>query len=269
MTQVRFFKNYLFTAALVVGAIIVNGQNIGINSTGANPDASAMLDIVASDKGLLIPRIALTALNSASPISSPAVSLLVYNTATAGTTPNQVTPGFYYWNGSTWVTFLPSLSALGGWSTLGNTGTNPASNYVGTADATDLVLRTNAVERARISSTGNVGIGTNLPAARLDVNGTVKLGASGTVFTNLIRTSVTITDNTSFNYNDTRTVTITIPGANPNATVILNPRTALPTAIGISWVRVSAANTVIIGFGNSDSSNRSVGTVIFDVTVIQ
>jgi len=269
MTQVRIFKNGLFISLMVLGALLANGQNIGINSTGANPDASAMLDVVATNKGLLLPRVALTALNAASPISSPAVSLLVYNTATAGVGSNQVTPGYYYWSGSAWVTFLPSISSLGGWSTTGNTGTNAATNYVGTADATDLVLRTNAVERARISSTGNVGIGTNLPAAKLDVTGTVKLGASGTVFTNLIRTSVTITDNGTFNFNDTRTVTITVAGANPNATVIVNPRTELPRAIGISWVRVSAANTVVIGFGNSDDSNRSLGTITFDVTVIQ
>lgn len=32
-------------------------QNVGINETGANPDASAMLDINTSNKGLLIPRL--------------------------------------------------------------------------------------------------------------------------------------------------------------------------------------------------------------------
>ena len=28
--------------------------------------------------------------------------MLVYNTATAGTSPNNVTPGYYYWDGSSW-----------------------------------------------------------------------------------------------------------------------------------------------------------------------
>jgi len=40
-------------------------QNIGINSTGATPDVFVMLDIVSSTKGLLIPRVALTATNAA------------------------------------------------------------------------------------------------------------------------------------------------------------------------------------------------------------
>ena len=84
----------------------VYAQNIGINSTGATPDASAMLDIVASDKGLLIPRVSLTATNLVGPITSPATSLLVYNEATAGTSPNNVVPGYYYWDGSQWIPLI-------------------------------------------------------------------------------------------------------------------------------------------------------------------
>lgn len=77
-------------------------QNIGINSTGATPDASAGVDIAFTDKGLLIPRIALTSTTSASPVTSPTTSLLVYNTATAGTSPNNVYPGYYFWDGAAW-----------------------------------------------------------------------------------------------------------------------------------------------------------------------
>jgi hypothetical protein len=51
-------------------------NNVGINATGANPDPSAALDIDASDKGLLIPRIT-TAQRLA--IVNPANGLLVYD----------------------------------------------------------------------------------------------------------------------------------------------------------------------------------------------
>lgn len=84
----------------------VNAQNIGINTSGASPDASAMLDIVATDKGLLLPRVALTITTSASPVTSPATGLLVYNSATI----NDVTPGFYYWDGTKWVRFTTGTS---------------------------------------------------------------------------------------------------------------------------------------------------------------
>ncbi len=72
---------------------------IGTNT----PSNSSQLDVTSTNKGILIPRVALTGLNSASPITSPTTSLLVYNTATAGTSPSNVTPGYYYWNGSAWV----------------------------------------------------------------------------------------------------------------------------------------------------------------------
>jgi hypothetical protein len=79
-------------------------QNVGINTTGAIPNASAGLDVNFTTKGLLIPRVALTATNAAAPITTPATSLLVYNTATVGGA-NAVSPGFYYWDGAQWLRF--------------------------------------------------------------------------------------------------------------------------------------------------------------------
>lgn len=90
--------------AIVLG----NSANVGIGTS--TPNTSANLDITATDKGLLIPRVSLTASNLAGPITSPAISLLVYNTATAGTFPNNVTPGYYYWNGTNWVKFMVNNS---------------------------------------------------------------------------------------------------------------------------------------------------------------
>ncbi len=103
-------KNKFLIALLFVGTLSLfnqnlKAQNVGINGTGATPDASAGLDIDFSNKGLLIPRVALTATNSESPITAPATSLLVYNTATAGTAPNNVFPGYYFWNGTIWQRF--------------------------------------------------------------------------------------------------------------------------------------------------------------------
>lgn len=57
------------------------------------------------------------------------------------------------------------------WSLLGNSGTNAATNYIGTSDAVDFVVRTSGSERLRVSSGGNVGIGATAPAVRLSVGG--------------------------------------------------------------------------------------------------
>ena len=76
----------------------------GIGTT--TPNASAKLEVASSTQGFLPPRVALTATNVFSPIvgtSNLAAGLLVYNTATAGSTPNNVVPGYYYWNGTLWV----------------------------------------------------------------------------------------------------------------------------------------------------------------------
>lgn len=76
----------------------------GIGTT--TPNASAKLDISSSTLGFLPPRVALTASNVFAPItgtSSAAAGLLIYNTATAGTAPNNVVPGYYYWNGTAWT----------------------------------------------------------------------------------------------------------------------------------------------------------------------
>jgi hypothetical protein len=133
-------------------------QNVGINSSGATPDATAGLDIDFSNKGLLIPRVALTATNAAGPITTPTTSLLVYNTATAGSAPNNVTPGYYFWTGTAWSRL--SNGTQGGWDLQGNTGTSATNNFVGTTDAVDLVLKTGGTERLRLeNSSGDLKIG--------------------------------------------------------------------------------------------------------------
>jgi hypothetical protein len=158
-------------AALLGLMIPTNAQNLGISATGAAPDPSAGLDVNFTDRGVLIPRIALTSLTSAGPISNPANSLLVYNTTNnpaAG-----LTPGYYYNAGTTtspiWVRLLNSGTPSDAWLTLGNAGTNPATHFVGTTDNVDLVFRTNNTEKMRITAGGNVGIGTTAPNRKLEL----------------------------------------------------------------------------------------------------
>jgi hypothetical protein len=60
--------------------------------------------------------------------------------------------------------------ATAGWSLLGNAGTNPAINFLGTTDAQPLILRSNNVERMRFLSTGELGIGTIVPSSWLHID---------------------------------------------------------------------------------------------------
>lgn len=116
-------------------------QNVAISTSTTAPDASAMLDIVSSSKGLLIPRLALSSTTSSSPVTSPQTSLLVYNTATAGSGSTAVSPGFYYWDGTKWVAFMGTNGR--DWSLTGNAGTTVGTNFLGTTDNQDLQFNVN------------------------------------------------------------------------------------------------------------------------------
>ena len=124
-------------------------------------------------------------------------------------------------------------------------------------------------ERMRLTSAGKVGIGTSTPAATLDVAGTYKLGSSGTALNNMIKTSVSVTDNNSFGAGSTKQLTATVSGATTTGSLILNPRSALPSGMAIAYSYISSSNTVTIGFINTGVATSPVGTITFDVTVIQ
>jgi hypothetical protein len=152
-------RTFIITVLLGIGAgVAAYAQNVGINATGTNPDASAMLDVSSTNSGLLIPRVALTARNAATPVTTPAMSLLVYNTATAGTAPNNVTPGFYYWNGSAWIALLASAGTTGGWNLTGNSGTDATVNFLGTSDDKAVLFKSNNANYAQMGSRQTLGL---------------------------------------------------------------------------------------------------------------
>jgi len=75
---------------------LVAQDNVGIGTT--SPHSSALLDLTAADKGLLIPRVTLVDVtDGVNPVNGPETGLLVYNSAGA------LAEGFYYWDGTEWV----------------------------------------------------------------------------------------------------------------------------------------------------------------------
>lgn len=118
---------------------------IGINNT----DPKAMLDVTSHDSGILIPRVELQSTNVAAPVISPEVSELVFNTQSAGSDPNRVTPGFYYWDGSKWVRLDTGDGEPAGdkWDLKGNANTTPGINFLGTTDNQELQFKTGGQTR--------------------------------------------------------------------------------------------------------------------------
>ena len=99
---------YIFFTLLLI-SVTGFSQNVGINATGNPPDVNAGLDVDFASKGLLIPRLALTSTTSFAPLAAHVAGMIVYNTATTG----DVTPGFYYNNGTRWIASMPNGTALG------------------------------------------------------------------------------------------------------------------------------------------------------------
>ena len=85
-------------------------NNVGIGTT--NPEATAILDLTSTDKGLLIPRVSLVDVTNATvPINNPATGLLVWNTNATVTGGSGA--GFYFYNGSKWdILNLDDISTL-------------------------------------------------------------------------------------------------------------------------------------------------------------
>ena len=124
----------LFATALIL-CIQSLAQSVGINDDGSTPNNSAMLDVKASNKGLLIPQIALMGVTDVTAIPNPALSLLVYNTS-SGT---GLTPGYYYWSGAFWTAL--TTAAADGSETKITAGTNITVTGTGTT-ASPYVMNT-------------------------------------------------------------------------------------------------------------------------------
>ncbi|WP_269685343.1 hypothetical protein [Flavobacterium lacustre] len=117
-------KKLLLSCVFIFCTYISNAQSLAVNGTGVAADASAILDVQSTSKGLLAPR--MTAAQKAL-IASPATGLTIYQTD--GST------GFYTYNGTGWIALLNGGSTLDA-SKL-TTGTVPTARLgSGTADGT-------------------------------------------------------------------------------------------------------------------------------------
>ncbi|WP_282629365.1 hypothetical protein [Empedobacter sedimenti] len=103
-------KVYLLASMITLLLSTNSFAQVGISSaTSFTPDTNSILDASSTTKGVLLPRVALTSTTTLAPITGTSTapeSLFVYNTSTAGTSPNNVTPGFYFWTGSLWKRVL-------------------------------------------------------------------------------------------------------------------------------------------------------------------
>lgn len=176
-TLVRYFL-FIFLLLLGSSGRIFAQQGFGTKE----PSKASVVDMQSENRGLLIPRVALTSLTNFAPVSGESStnvantnSLLVYNTATVD---EDIFPGFYYWT---------TDGVTGQWNRLITLNEVPESiepwNKQGTNDPATL-------NSDNIYQTGSVAIGKNsvFSGVTLDIQGSVRGGTNqqGVVGTNSV-----------------------------------------------------------------------------------
>jgi hypothetical protein len=159
----------ILTAFFGACTLSIFGQGVGINTTGAPANPNSMLDVAATGKGMLIPRMAWT--SKPGSLSSSDAGMIIFSTDGNGTNG----PGFYFYDGTGWVSLMSSGSA--------NSGLFIQSQ---SANAQNARFR---IDGNGIFDGGNIGIGTLTPTERLDIDGNVKIsGLSTPVAINTVTT---------------------------------------------------------------------------------
>ncbi len=151
--------------------LVQNYAQVGINTDGTDPHASAMLDIKSTNKGILIPRMTTTQRTN---INSPAIGLLVFDTTTES---------FWFSNATSWIELKDGALT----TTLADADNDTKIEVEKSSDEDKIRLTVDGNEALHIDNAGQIGIG-KLPTAPfdldMDVTGadTVALEIKGNVF---------------------------------------------------------------------------------------
>lgn len=159
MKKNNFLTKFQFLFIAILLFSLNTTAQVGIGTT--NPASGALLDLDDANRGLLVPRVTISNLATAAPVTAPTTGLLVWN-LDAGTG-----VGFHYWNGTAWVP-IGGGAISNDWTILGNnitaagggTITTDGTNFIGTTNNRNLNFRTNNIYRGRLSNLGEFFIGT-------------------------------------------------------------------------------------------------------------
>ncbi len=155
------------------------------------------------------------------------------------------------------------------WKTTGNSGTTPSSaaigsavtagsNFLGTTDAKDLVIATsngtNTLERMRVTSTGNVGIGTLAPSDKFQVLASggkdVLMGGGANTGSELKLTNSGTTHFSIYNKSDNK-----LTFANTSSTFVTN-------TVGTTYMTIDNSGNVAVPVGYLAVGNPTAPTVV-------
>lgn len=143
--------------------------------------ASSLLELESTTKGVLFTRMNTTQMNTLSTITG----MMVFNTDSNC---------LCNYNGTAWINLCRTTSNE--WNRSGNSIGSSATNFLGTTNNTDLVVKTNNLERLRIdSATGNIGLNNSAPMTTLNVYGGLSFGKCDSVTITADNQTITVGNN--------------------------------------------------------------------------
>lgn len=161
-------------------------QNVGIGIT--TPDQSAIVDMSANNKGLLIPRISTSGITA---INNPAKGLMVYDSSKNQLMINMGTAAVPNWQ--------TSITGSG-WGLSGNSGTNPASQFIGNVDNQPLRFRINNINAGELHpGSGNIFWGLRAGQSNTLAHGNIAMGTDALKLNTFKSNLVAIGDSALFN----------------------------------------------------------------------
>lgn len=261
------------TYSIILGALgLTASAQVGIGNTSPNP--SSQLEITATDKGVLFPRITLRDNTDTSTIKEGNInSLFVYNTATVAGS-NAVNPGYYYWNQNKWVR-LATIDDLNNTATTGSITFDTVNNTFHYTDENGMqqTININEIVKGNETLTSLVAKGTTLEYTdeKTNVN-TIDL--TDLVKEIIVTESATIITNNLVN-DGTNTITSTVNGVSKSVGVVNNVANSLvgtkitTTVNGIAGAEIdltsaiTAATTTLI---TKDFEIVNPGEDQFDLT---
>jgi trimeric autotransporter adhesin len=237
-----------------IALFYLNGNaQVGIGTT--NPRAA--LDVVATNDGLLIPRVALVGTNVAT-VLTPTISELVYNTTTSLPSINQVEPGFYYWSGSRWIKLISSNQPTSGWNLNGNIANN--TNFIGTTNDANIYFKRNNVN-AGFLNPDNTVLGVDAMSPTTNTENSVAIGVGA------LKSSISGLGNTAIGFGVLENTTTASLNTAVGSLALLNNITGnTNSAFGVQTLSqntIGARNTALGGacmiFNTSGNQNTAAG----------
>ena len=157
-------KKIIFTISVLVSGAAYSQVGIDTETPKATLDVTGKPSDLTKADGIIAPRLKGSELKAKDALyTADQKASLVYVTealASADTTSktiNVTSIGYFYFDGNIWQKLTTGSNGADGndWTILGNIGTTAGTNFIGTTDAVDFVVKTNNTERERTYTTVN------------------------------------------------------------------------------------------------------------------